>query len=99
LNLDFWPESGYFQAMSEYSVVQAKNNLSDLIDRAVAGEAVVVTRHGVPVVELKALRPQGRPMTEADIDWLRASRQPVRGGPDSGELLSRMRDEDEARLL
>ena len=39
--------------MTTYSVTQAKDNLSDLIDRAVRGEAVVVTRYGTPVVELK----------------------------------------------
>jgi prevent-host-death family protein len=85
--------------MAEYSVVQAKNGLSDLIERALAGEAVVVTRHGVPVVELKAVRAQGRPMTKADIEWLRTGRPSARGGPDAGEFVSQMRDADDARLL
>lgn len=35
-----------------HSIVEAKNNLSALIDRALAGEEVVITRHGKPVVRL-----------------------------------------------
>jgi prevent-host-death family protein len=86
--------------MAEYSVVQAKNNFSDLIDRAIAGEDVVVTRHGAPVVEIKPIQlQQGRPMTEADLEWLRQRRPKARGGPAAGDLVSQMRDEDEARLL
>ena len=39
--------------MSRHSVAEAKNHLSELIDRALKGEGVVITRHGQPVVELK----------------------------------------------
>ena len=87
--------------MAEYSVVEAKNKLSELIDRALAGETVVVTRDGAPVVEFKAVvrPPQGRPMTMADIEWLRARRPTARGGPAAGDLVSQMRDEDDSRLL
>jgi prevent-host-death family protein len=35
------------------SVAEAKTHLSELIDRALAGEEVVITRHGRPVVALK----------------------------------------------
>lgn len=85
--------------MTEFSVVQAKNGLSELIDRALAGEAVVVTRHGVPVVELKAVRSQGRRMTVADLERISAGRPTALGGPAAGDLVSQMRDEDDARLL
>ncbi|MFZ3007151.1 MAG: type II toxin-antitoxin system Phd/YefM family antitoxin [Phenylobacterium sp.] len=80
--------------MSEHSVVEAKNNLSDLIDRALKGEAVVITRHGKPMVELKAVQPLPRRITEADIEWLRARRVARKDGEDAGSLVSRMRDED-----
>jgi prevent-host-death family protein len=40
--------------MPRYSVAEAKNTLPRLIDRALAGEEVVITRHGKPVVELNA---------------------------------------------
>lgn len=35
------------------SVKDAKNQLSDLLHRAEAGEQIVLTRHGKPVVELR----------------------------------------------
>lgn len=45
--------------MASYSVARAKNTLPDLINKAIAGEEVVITRHGKPVAEL---RPKlGRP--------------------------------------
>jgi len=42
--------------MSTYSVAEAKNRLSELINRAVEGEGVVITRHGQPIVEFKQSR-------------------------------------------
>ena len=40
--------------MAAYSVADAKNRLPSLIDKAIAGEEVVITRHGKPVAELRA---------------------------------------------
>ena len=45
--------------MTAYSVAEAKNTLPKLIDRALQGEEVIITRHGKPVVELRPTR--GRP--------------------------------------
>lgn len=39
--------------MHIYSVAQARNRLADLIDAALAGEDVVVTRNGSPVVRIQ----------------------------------------------
>jgi prevent-host-death family protein len=82
--------------MSRHSVAEARNRLSELIDRALRGEGVVITRHGHPVVELRAVRPPARPMTAADLDWI-AARRVGKRRPDenAGELLQRLRDEDE----
>ena len=65
--------------MSTHSIAEAKNQLSKLINRALKGEGVVITRRGQPVVELKPVRagparPPPHPITEADIEWLRARR-------------------------
>ena len=83
--------------MSRHSVVDAKNNLSDLIARAESGEEVVITRHGRPVVELRAVQSAAagpRPMTQADWDWLDANRIKLApGAPDSVTLVRQMRDE------
>ena len=82
--------------MSTYSVAEAKSQLSKLIDRALNGEGVVISRRGEPVVELKPVRPAPPPITEADIQWLRArriGRTPAK--TDAGTLIREMRDEGE----
>ena len=83
--------------MGKHTVVDAKNNLSDLIARAEKGEEVVITRHGVPVVELRSVQPLKtgpRRMTQADLDWLETNRiRPKAGAVDSVTLVRQMRDE------
>lgn len=82
--------------MSAYSVAEAKNRLSELIERALAGEGVVITRHGQPVVEVRPIGGQQRPVEAADLDRLagRRPRGPV-ASQDAGALLSAMRGEAE----
>lgn len=41
----------------EVGVLEAKNRLSELLDRVERGEAVTITRHGKPVATLSAARP------------------------------------------
>jgi prevent-host-death family protein len=82
--------------MSTYSVAEAKNQLSELIDRALKGEGVVITRHGRPVVELKPMEEPARPVSTADLDWLASHRVGHTTAPeDAGALMERMRDESE----
>jgi antitoxin (DNA-binding transcriptional repressor) of toxin-antitoxin stability system len=81
--------------MSHHSVANATNHLSDLIDRTLAGEDVVVIRHGHPGVSLQAVRPEVEPVTRADLSWLAAHRVRAPIGTDAGTLVSRIRDEDE----
>lgn len=81
--------------MGHHSVAEAKNRLSELIERALKGEDVVITRHGTPIVELKPILEPTHTVTPADLDWL-AARRAGRGKPsiDAGTFVSRMRDED-----
>jgi len=80
-------------------VAEARNRLSDLIDRALKGEGVVITRHGRPVVELKPVQAQPRAPTQADIDWLIKHRvAKVTSETNAGTLVSQMRDEDDSRF-
>jgi prevent-host-death family protein len=80
--------------MSRHSVVDAKNNLSDLISRAESGEEVVITRHGVPVAEIRPIRPSPRKLNQADFDWLdSAPIDPGPGYPGAVALVRQMRDE------
>jgi prevent-host-death family protein len=85
--------------MQSHSVAEASDKLSELIDRALAGEGVVITRDGHPVVELKPLSRSprsGRRITPEDIAWLDAHRIPrITGNEDAGTIVSKMRDEDE----
>ena len=82
--------------MSMHSVADAKNQLSKLIDRALGGEGIVITRRGEPVIELRPVRPAPRPISEADIEWLRARRVgSTMPKTDAAELVGEMRDEGE----
>jgi prevent-host-death family protein len=82
--------------MGTHSVAEAKNKLPELIDRALKGEGVVITRHGRPVVELKPIPEPVRPVTPEDLDWLAARRLKLRNvTEDAGTLVSKMRDEGE----
>ena len=80
--------------MGKHSVAEAKNNLSALIDRALEGEGVVITRHGHPVVELKPVSPAAKPITPEAVDWL-AQRRVGRRVPreDSVTAVKKLRDE------
>ena len=42
--------------MTTHSVVDAKNHLSELTDRALSGEDVDITRHGCPAIEFRRMR-------------------------------------------
>ena len=59
--------------MSTYSIAEAKNKLPQLINRALEGEGVVITRHGQPVVELKPLKRVAHVMNEADWEGLKGA--------------------------
>jgi prevent-host-death family protein len=62
--------------VTTYSVADAKNRLPTLIDKALAGEEVIITRRGKPVVELRpalrrAVPASGTHATETH-EWLHA---------------------------
>lgn len=53
--------------MARYSVVEAKNNLSALLDAAEAGADVVITRHGRPAA---VVLPAGSLKVSSDpVEW------------------------------
>jgi prevent-host-death family protein len=78
--------------MTAYSVAEAKNTLPKLIDRALQGEEVIITRHGKPVAELRSVqRPPASPRGTYDrgtYEWLRSRRDARPGvGLTSVEIL------------
>jgi prevent-host-death family protein len=88
------------RAMPTYSVADAKNHLPKLIDRALAGEEVVITRRGRPVVELRtAIAQPVQPKSQKEWhDWLfERAHPPV--GLTSVQLLDLLYEEDEDEHL
>ena len=80
--------------MSTHSVAEATSQLPQLIDRALNGESVVISRDGQPVVELRPLPMAPRLVTQADIDWLDAHRVgKTPAGLDAATEVRRIRDE------
>ncbi len=81
--------------MSEYGVADAKNQLPKLIDRALAGEEVVITRRGKPVVELRPASPKPKPPIGSH-EWLfERTRSRPRVNISSVELLNLIYEPDE----
>jgi prevent-host-death family protein len=73
--------------MTAYSVAEAKNTLPKLIDRALAGEEVIITRRGTPVVELRPAQRRTAP-SKGTYEWLRSRRDARPGvGLTSVEIL------------
>jgi len=83
--------------MTAYSVADAKAGLPRLINRALAGEEVVITRHGKPVAELRPTAAPGPTAGGASHDWFLSRRlTPSVGAPTSVELLDMIYDGPEA---
>lgn len=82
--------------MSRYSVAEAKNNLPKLIDRALNGEEVTITRRGEVVVALVSRK--AAPTAQELRDWYRDHATPVIPAKpfaeSHAELIRKMRDEE-----
>ena len=46
-----------------FNLYEAKTHLSELVDRAAAGEEIVIAKAGTPLARLVAVRSQGVPRT------------------------------------
>ena len=66
--------------MSTYSVAEAKNTLPRLLDKALAGEQVVITRHGKPIAEI---RPVAETKPRVDRETRRAAMERLKQMRDS----------------
>jgi prevent-host-death family protein len=80
--------------MSTYSIAQAKDQLSRLVDEVLAGKQVTITRHGKPVAELRPAGQAPRLITKADVQWLRKRREALPAlGDDAVSVVRAIRDE------
>lgn len=79
--------------MESYSIADAKARLSELIDRAEAGETVSITRRGKPVARLVA---EDQPKKPIDVEAMRAARALSKPyvDPDGLSFVERLRRED-----
>lgn len=81
--------------MATYGVAEAKNNFTHLLEQAESGERIVITRHGKPIAELRAVTPE-RPLPSleqrcAAMDKLREMRESLPpAAQTSVELLNEM---------
>jgi prevent-host-death family protein len=83
--------------MTTYSVADAKGRLPRLLDRALEGEEVIITRHGKAIAELRPIVAGARKATPASYAWLKARRQGRKGvGIASVDLLDQLYDDVEA---
>jgi antitoxin (DNA-binding transcriptional repressor) of toxin-antitoxin stability system len=79
--------------MSTHSIAEATSELPRLIERALQGESVVISRDGQPVVELRPIPPPPRPVTQADLEWIDAHRVgKAQAGLDAATEVRRTRD-------
>jgi prevent-host-death family protein len=74
------------------TLADAKAHLSELVERAAAGEAVCITRRGKPVAQIIAV---DYPRKRIDAAALKAMTDPMPGQPEMARnFIRRMRDED-----
>ena len=77
--------------MKRLSVVQAKAQLSALLDAVERGEAVEITRRGVPVALLVQPERRNAPRFELATFLEKIRQQPLHAEADDGELVSALR--------
>jgi prevent-host-death family protein len=78
--------------MTTISLAEAKAKLSELIERAAAGETVCITRRGKPIAQIIAAQ---RPREAIDAAALKRLTDTMTPQVESaGEFVRRMRDED-----
>jgi prevent-host-death family protein len=74
------------------SLADAKAHLSELVERAAAGEAVCITRRGKPVAQITAVN---TPRKRIDVAALREMTDAMPVQPETArDFIRRMRDED-----
>jgi prevent-host-death family protein len=78
--------------MDAVSLASAKAHLSQLVERAAAGETVQITRRGKPIAQITPIPKPRKPIDLAALRRLTADMP--RSDEPEGEFIRRMRDED-----
>src|SRR5713101_7625418 len=83
---------GHDDRVITFSLADAKAHLSELVERAAAGEAVCITRRGKAVAQITAV---DTPRKRIDLAALRAMTDAMPVQPETArDFIRRMRDED-----
>ncbi len=77
--------------MDSVSLADAKAHLSELVERAAAGETVCITKRGKPVAQITPIIKPRKPIDFEALKALTDSMTPQTEG--AGEFMRRMRDE------
>lgn len=78
--------------MQTVNLADAKTRLSELVNKAEAGETICITRRGKPAAQLIAA---GTPREKIDIETLRKMTADMPKQPESaGDFIRKMRDSD-----
>ena len=78
--------------MDSISLADAKAHLSELVERAKAGESIAITRHGKPGAQLTAVAGQRKPIDTALLRSLTATMPPQ--SQSAADLVRSMREDD-----
>ena len=78
--------------MRQVNLAQAKAHLSELVERAAAGEPVCITRRGRPVAQITAIAVARKRIDPAALRAV-TGRMPMQS-QSAGEFVRRMRDKD-----
>jgi len=84
--------------MAVYTVAEARNNLTKLLNRVEAGEEIHITRRGKPIARIVPDAPVATsldaPKSFNDLEWLRRHRVKAQNPNfDSVKLIRAMRDD------
>ena len=81
--------------MPIYSIAKAKDNFSKLVDDAVAGEEVAISRHGKVVAYVRSAveRPIRQPPRELVAEIMARARKRPRLEEPAVDIIRRMRDD------
>src|ERR1051326_5903144 len=75
-----WSHTGRMRTVGAY---EAKTHLARLLDDVAEGETITITRHGVPIAELRPAQASRRRRPADVIAALRNARKGVTLGPES----------------
>jgi len=78
--------------MTSISLAEAKAHLSELVERALAGETVGITRRGKLVAQIAPARPPRKPIDAAALQAL--TRTMTRQTVSAGDFIRQMRDDE-----